>query len=36
MSFEEIASEQHDKIIFKRKYPKLHDFEKKVIDTYVN
>jgi hypothetical protein len=32
MSFEEIAMEQEDKKAFKARNPRLHAFEKRIID----
>ena len=36
MTFEEIGDEQNDKMAFKMKYPRIHSFEKKVLDGAVD
>ena len=36
MTFEEIEKETNDKKQFKQKYPKLHSFEKNVLDGKVD
>lgn len=36
MSYENIDQEQNEKIKFKKKFKRFHDFEKKVVDQYVD
>jgi len=36
MTFEEIGDEQNNKMAFKNKYPRIHSFEKKVLDGAVD
>lgn len=36
MTFEEIGDEQNDKMAFKNDYPRIHSFEKKVLDGAVD
>lgn len=36
MTFDSIDQEQAEKVKFKKKYRKFHDFEKKVVDQYVD
>lgn len=36
MTFDSIDQEQAEKVKFKKKYKRFHDFEKKVVDQYVD